>query len=86
MGRGRPVEVGASWSSRRGRRKAGSYEPTLERSLRRDGSSRRLQEELHPDQASPPGGVLSAQVHGGLHHLGGRGRGECQATLILTPL
>jgi hypothetical protein len=73
MWRGRSIEAGAWWSSRRGRRQAGSYEPTLERSLRGDGSSRCLQEELHTDQASPPCGVLSAEAHGGLHHLGRRG-------------
>ena len=33
-------------------------------------------EELHTDQASPPGGVLSAQAHGGLHQLGRRGLGD----------
>jgi hypothetical protein len=76
VGRGRPVEMGLYSSSRRGRRQAGSYEPTLERSRRGDGSFRRLLKELHPDQASPPSGVLSAQAHGGLHHIGGRGLGD----------
>ena len=76
MGRGRPVEMGPRWSSRRGRRQVGSYEPTLERSLRGDGSSRGLQKELHSDQASPPSGVLSAQAHGGLYQIGGRGLGD----------
>src|SRR5271157_2391893 len=82
MGRGRPVEAGPWWSSRRGRRQAGSYEPTLERSLRGNGSSRRLQEELHSDQGSPPGGVLSAQAYGGLHQLGGRGLGNRRVPVI----
>ena len=82
VGRGRPVEVGPWWSPRRSRRQVGSHEPTLERSLRGDGPSRRLQEELHPDQASPPSGVLSAQAHGGLHHLGGRGLGDRRVPVI----
>jgi hypothetical protein len=82
MGRGRPVEVGSGWSSRRSRRQAGSSEPTLERSLRGDRSSRCLREELHPDHASPPGGMLSAHVHGGLHQRGGRGLGDRTVPVI----
>jgi hypothetical protein len=76
VGRGRPVEMGLWWSSRPGRRQVGSCEPTLERSRRGDGSFRHLLKELHPDQAGPPSGVLSAQAHGGLHHIGGRGLGD----------
>jgi hypothetical protein len=82
MGHGRPVEPGPWWSSRRGRRQVGSNEPTLEFSLRGDMSSRRLQEELHLDQASPPGGVLSAQAHGGLHQFGGRSLGDRGAPVM----
>jgi hypothetical protein len=82
VGRGRPVEAGPWRSSRWGRTQAGSYEPTLERSLRGNGSSRRLQEELHPDQASPPCGVLSAQAHGGLHQIGRRGLGDRRVPVI----
>ena len=73
MGLGRPGQVGPWVSSRRSGRQVGSHEPTLERSLRGNGPSGRLQEELHPDQASTPGRVLLAQPHGGLHHLGGHG-------------
>jgi hypothetical protein len=54
----------------------------LERSLRGDGPSRRLQEQLHPGQASAPSGVLSAEPHSGLHHLGGHGLGGREAPVI----
>jgi hypothetical protein len=69
MGLGRPGQVGPWGSSRRGGRQAGSHEPTLERSLRGDGPFGSLLEELDSDQASPPGGVLLTQPHGGLDHL-----------------
>src|SRR5439155_17659210 len=43
---------------------------------------RRIQEELHPDQAGSPGGVLAAQPHGGLHRLGVRGLGGRAVVVI----
>jgi hypothetical protein len=82
VGRSRPVKVGPAWSSRRRRRQAGSYEPTLECSHRGDGSSRRLREKLHPDQASPPCGVFSAQAQRGLYQLGGCGLGDRRVPII----
>jgi hypothetical protein len=53
----------------------GAQEPALERSLRGDGPTRRLQQELHSDQAGTPSGVFSAEPHSGLHRLGGHGLG-----------
>jgi hypothetical protein len=82
VGRGRPVQVDPRWSPRRSRGQAGAHEPSLERSLRGDEPFRRLLEELHPDQAGSPGGVLSAQPQGGLHHLGGRGLGVRAVVVI----
>jgi hypothetical protein len=72
---GRPGQVGPRRSPRRRGGQVGAHEPALERSLRGDGPSWRFQEELHPDHAGAPGGVLTAQVHGRLHQLAGRGRG-----------
>jgi hypothetical protein len=82
MGHGRPAQVAPGWSSRRSWGQIGSHEPAWERSLRGDGSSGRLPEELHADQAGAPGGVLSAEPHGGLHHLGGRGLGGREVPVI----
>jgi hypothetical protein len=79
---GRPGQVGPRWSPRWSGGQVGSHEPALERSLRGDGPSRRLQEELHPDQAGAPGGVLSAEPHSSLHHLGGRGLGDREVPVI----
>jgi hypothetical protein len=79
---GRPGQVGPRRSPRRSGGQVGSHEPALQRSLRGDGPSWRLQEELHSDQAGAPSGVLSAEPHSGLHHLGRRSLGGREVPLI----
>jgi hypothetical protein len=73
MGCGRPVQVDPRRATRRGWGGIGSHEPTLEGSFRGNRLFRRLQKQLHSDQAGSPSGVLAAYLQGGLHHLGGRG-------------
>jgi len=75
VGGTRPGQIGPRWSPRRRGGQAGAREPALERSLRGDGPTRLLQQELHSDQASTPSGVFSAKPHSGLYRLGGHGLG-----------
>jgi hypothetical protein len=67
MGRGRPHDLGVGPPPGGRRVQIGPREPTLERAFRGDETLGGLFEQLHPDQSRPPGGVLAAQAHSGLH-------------------
>jgi hypothetical protein len=75
VGSTRSGQIGPRWPPRRSGGQAGAEEPALQRSLRGDRPTRRLQQELDSDQAGTPSGVFSAEPHSGLHRLGGHGLG-----------
>jgi hypothetical protein len=61
---------------------AGRREGALECPLGGDGLPRRRLEQMDPDQAGPPGGMLASQSQGGLGHLG-EGIGDARGALII---
>jgi hypothetical protein len=70
VGRGRALRVDPRPPARRRRREVGPREPPAQRPRRGNQPCRVGFEELHSDELRPPGGVVAAEVDGGLHIVG----------------
>jgi hypothetical protein len=73
---GRSLCLGLGSPSRRRRGQIGAHQPALERAFRGNRPIRRFDEQLHPDQSSPPGRVRASEIEGGLHTVGRRSVGS----------
>jgi hypothetical protein len=82
VGPGRAGQVDPRPPPRLRRCEAGGREGALECPLRGDGPPRRRLEQMDPDQAGPPGGMLASQSQGGLGQLGGGFRGGGGAAIV----
>jgi hypothetical protein len=82
VGQGRAGQVDPRPTPRLRRRQAGPREAPLEGPLRGGGPPLRRLEQMDPDQAGPPGGMLASQSQGGLGHLGGGIRAARGALIV----